>query len=77
MAGAGRAPWWDATAAHRIARENYGSMLAMFEAHGWPERGTKMMPVLSSHIVAQWGGIAAALAAHGLETHEKDQQPPG
>ena len=34
---------WDAKSIAKIAKDHYGSFKAMFEAHGWPERGAKMM----------------------------------
>jgi hypothetical protein len=45
------------TGGNRIAKDNCGGFKAMFEAHGWPERGPKMMTAAPKRIVAQWGSI--------------------
>jgi hypothetical protein len=36
-------PGWDAKTIARIAKDQYGSFKAMFEAQGGPERGANMM----------------------------------
>ena len=46
---------WDAKTAARIAKDHYGSFKAMFEAHGWPERGAKMMTAAPKRSVALRG----------------------
>ncbi len=57
-------PGWDAKTIARIAKEHYGSFKAMFEAHGWSERGAQMMTFAPKRIVAKWGSIRKFEAKH-------------
>ncbi len=52
-----RPPGWDAEAISRIAKERFGDYRKMFEHHGWPERGSAMMPHASKRIVDHYGTI--------------------
>lgn len=52
-------PGGDAQAIARVAREYYGSLRNMFEVHGWPERGNKMMPAQQSHVAETYGSVRA------------------
>ena len=54
-----RGPGWDAKAIHSIARETYGSLKAMFEYHGWEERGADMMRHVQRRVAETYGTIEA------------------
>jgi hypothetical protein len=53
------APGWDAKAIARIARNRWGGFRQMFEALGWPERGSQMMISAPRRIVETYGSIEA------------------
>ena len=59
-----RGPGWDAKKIHEIARRKYGGLREMFEAHGWPERGVKMMPAVQRRVVEEYGSIEKFAAKH-------------
>jgi hypothetical protein len=59
-----RQPGWDSKTIARIAKAHYGGYPGMFKAHGWPERGAKMMTAAPKRIVAQWGSISEFEAQH-------------
>ncbi len=50
-------PGWDAKAISRIAKKQFGGFQEMFECHGWPERGSAMMPHVQTRIVEDYGTI--------------------
>ncbi len=52
-----RGPGWDAKIIHRIARQHYGGLEAMFKAHDWPERGKDMMPKVQKRISQTYGSV--------------------
>ncbi|SFR58847.1 hypothetical protein [Litoreibacter janthinus] len=52
-------PGWDAKAISRIAKEHFGGWTQMFESHGWPERGAKMMPSVQRRVAETYGSILA------------------
>ncbi len=54
----------DAQAIRRIADDYYGGYKNMFEAHGWPERSTKIMPAVQSRVVQTYGSVRAFEQAH-------------
>lgn len=54
----------DAQAIKRIANDYYGGYKKMFEAHGWPERSTKIMPAVQSRVVEVYGSVRAFEEAH-------------
>lgn len=54
----------DAQAIKRIANDYYGGYKNMFEAHGWPERSTKIMPAVQSRVVEVYGSVRAFEDAH-------------
>lgn len=54
----------DAQAISRVAEANYDSYANMFELHGWPERGNKIMPAVQSRVVNAYGSIRAFERAH-------------
>ena len=59
-------PGGDAKAISRIASASYGGFLAMFEAHGWPERGADMMRKVQTRVKEHYGSVVAF-----VEHHEK------
>ena len=59
-----RGPGWDAKAIHRIAKEAYGSLEAMFKHHGWEERGAEMMRQVQSRVAETYGSIEAFVKKH-------------
>lgn len=54
----------DAQAIHRVANDYYGGYKNMFEAHGWPERSTKIIPAVQSRVVEAYGTVRAFEEAH-------------
>tara|TARA_R110002049_G_scaffold259498_1_gene435358 strand:- start:26641 stop:27807 length:1167 start_codon:yes stop_codon:yes gene_type:complete len=60
----GREQGWDAKAIARIAKEHYGSLGEMFKAHGWPERGQRLMPAQQRRIAEHYGSVKGFEAAH-------------
>jgi hypothetical protein len=57
-------PGGDAQAIKKIANDYYGSYTDMFEAHGWPERSTQMMPAVQSRVVETYGSVRDFEVAH-------------
>lgn len=57
-------PGGDAQAIQRIASAYYGSYTNMFERHGWPERGDKIMSSVQSHVVETYGSVRAFEEEH-------------
>jgi hypothetical protein len=64
-----RKPGWDAQEISRVANDRYGGMDRMFEAHKWPERGSKMMVSAPRRVAAAYGSIEAF-----VEKHSKKKQ---
>jgi hypothetical protein len=54
----------DAQAIKRVANSYYGSYKNMFEEHGWPERGEKMMLAGQSRVVEDYGSVLKFEEAH-------------
>lgn len=52
-----RAPGWDSKVIHAVAARKFGGLAGMFESHGWPERGSKMMPTVQRRIKEHYGSI--------------------
>jgi hypothetical protein len=52
-------PGGDAQAISEIATRFFGSYLAMFEHHGWPERGSDMMRKVQTRVVETYGSVPA------------------
>jgi hypothetical protein len=52
-------PGGDAQAIAEMAARCFGSYLAMFEHHGWPERGSDMMRKVQTRVVETYGSVAA------------------
>lgn len=63
-------PGGDAKAISRIASERYGSFLAMFENHGWPERGSDMMCKVQTRVKEEYGSVSAFVAQHDDEVEK-------
>ena len=59
-----RAPGWDAKMIHNIARKKYGSLLGMFEKHGWSERGSDMMRFVQTRVKHTYGGVEEFVNKH-------------
>lgn len=59
-----RKPGWDAAAIARIAKEKYGGMRQMFEHHGWPERGSAMMPAQQRRVAETYVDIETFVKKH-------------
>ncbi|TGD44575.1 hypothetical protein EEB11_03020 [Pseudotabrizicola sediminis] len=57
-------PGWDSKAIARIAKEKYGGTQQMFEAHDWPERGSKMMTSQQRHVTERYGSVLAFVEHH-------------
>jgi hypothetical protein len=64
MQTAERAPGWDAKIIHEIARDHYGGLGGMFDKHGWPETGNKMMPTVQRRVKEDYGSVEAFMAKH-------------
>ncbi len=60
----GHEPGWDAKAIARIAKEKFGGTTQMFEAHNWPERGSKMMIAQQRLVKEHYGSIQAFVQRH-------------
>jgi hypothetical protein len=52
-------PGGDAKAIAEIAKSHFGNFTAMFEHHGWPERGADMMPKVQTRVAETYGSIKA------------------
>lgn len=64
-----RSPGWDKRAVNRIAKEQYGGLKPMFEAHGWTTDGRVISQIAPTKIAGTYGSIDAFERAHldGLE----------
>jgi hypothetical protein len=52
-----RSPGWDAKEIHRVADEKFGSLLQMYEKHGWTERGSDMMRQVQRRVKETYGSV--------------------
>ncbi len=59
MTGSKYAPGGDAKAIADIAKRRFGGFEAMFEHHGWPERGEEMMRKVQSRVAETYGSVRA------------------
>jgi hypothetical protein len=50
---------WDARAIHAVAGDKYCGLRQMFVAHGWPERGPKMMVAVQGRVKKTYGSVEA------------------
>ena len=55
---------WDAQAIAEIAMAKYGGYAALFEAHGWPERGSNMMRKVQTRVKETYGSVEAFVEHH-------------
>ena len=55
---------WDAKAVHEIVPKKYGTLLRLFEHHGWPERGSFMMPQALPQVKRHYGSVDNFVSAH-------------
>jgi hypothetical protein len=63
MSKANYGPGGDAKAIARVAKTEFGDFKAMFEHHGWPERGSDMMRKVQTRVVETYGSV------HAFEAH--------
>lgn len=56
---AGYVPGGDAKAIAHVARSRFGGFAAMFEHHGWPERGSDMMRKVQTRVAETYGSVKA------------------
>lgn len=54
----------DAQAIQKIATEHYDGYPGMFEEHGWPERGSAIMPAVQARVVEDYGSVLTFENAH-------------
>ncbi|MFN3817378.1 hypothetical protein [Blastomonas sp.] len=59
-----RGPGWDKQAVNRIAKDHYGSLDKMFQAHGWTLDGRVISQIAPTKVVQTYGSIAAFERAH-------------
>lgn len=52
-------PGGDAKIIAEIARSKFGGFAAMFEHHGWPERGSDMMRKVQTRVAETYGSVKA------------------
>lgn len=64
MSEGDRGPGWDKKAVNRIAKEHYGSLHGMFDAHGWDAGGRTISQVAPTFVVQSYGSVDAFLKAH-------------
>ncbi|MGB0908592.1 MAG: hypothetical protein ACPGVT_13975 [Maricaulaceae bacterium] len=50
-------PGWDAKIISKIANEHFGGFVEMFEAKGWPERGSDMMRKVQKRVKEEYGSV--------------------
>lgn len=69
-----RPPGWDAKEIARIAVEYYRGLAAMFEAHNWPERGSRMLPCVQRRVAEEYGSVEQFIDYHSEQTPEEFQK---
>jgi hypothetical protein len=69
-----RQPGWDAKEIARIAIEYYRGLAAMFEAHNWPERGSRMFPCVQKRVAEEYGSVEQFIDFHAEQTPEEFQK---
>jgi DNA invertase Pin-like site-specific DNA recombinase len=70
-AESGFTPGGDAKAIAEIARRKFGGFAAMFEHHGWPERGSDMMRKVQTRVAATYGSVRDFEARYAEKAEEK------
>ena len=56
---AGYGPGGDAKVIAHVAKTKFGGFEAMFEHHGWPERGSDMMRKVQTRVAETYGSVKA------------------
>lgn len=69
-----RLPGWDAKEIARIAYEYYRGLVAMFEAHDWPERGSRMLPCVQRRVVEEYISVEKFINFHDTQKPEEFQK---
>lgn len=59
-----RQPGWDKRAINQIARDEYGGLDAMFEAHGWTSNGRMISQIAPTKVVQTYGSVDSFVKAH-------------
>ncbi|GAA4642367.1 hypothetical protein GCM10023115_05360 [Pontixanthobacter gangjinensis] len=59
-----RQPGWDKQAINQIARDEYGGLDAMFEAHGWTTNGRVISQIAPTKVVQTYGSVDSFVKAH-------------
>jgi hypothetical protein len=60
-------PGGDAKIIAEIAKRKFANFAAMFEHHGWPERGADMMRRVQTRVVESYGSVRAFEERHRAE----------
>ncbi|MER9658655.1 hypothetical protein [Mesorhizobium sp. M0159] len=58
----------DARVIAKVAKSRFGRFAAMFEYHGWPERGSDMMRKVQTRVVEAYGSVRAFEAHFAQES---------
>lgn len=64
MSSPDRSPGWDKRVVNRIAKEQYGGLRAMFDAHGWSTDGRVISQIAPTRVVGTYRSIGAFELAH-------------
>ncbi|MBI1392923.1 MAG: hypothetical protein GC152_09305 [Alphaproteobacteria bacterium] len=64
MREAKRQPGWDKQAVNGIAKSHYGSLEAMFEAHGWDKGDKTFGQIAPTLVVKEYGSIESFVTEH-------------
>jgi hypothetical protein len=67
MTKAGYAPGGDAKIIAEIAKRKLDNFTAMFEHHGWPERGADMMRKVETRVLESYDSVRAFEERHRAE----------
>lgn len=60
----------DAKIIAEVANSRFGGYLAMFEHHGWPERGSDMMRKVQTRVAETYGSVKAFEHHFAKESNE-------
>ena len=64
MANSDEGPGWDKKAINRIAKDEYGDLNNMFEAHGWDLGERSVSQIAPTRVVETYGSVKAFAKAH-------------
>lgn len=64
MTDQSRGPGWDKQAVNQIARNEYGGLEAMFDAHGWDTDGRVISQIAPTKVVETYGSVDSFVKAH-------------